>query len=136
MGLRADVNAQGGEYGNEAAASLGNEAVVWLLVDPGPTSTPRAENTATFSRLRYRHRRVVRLLEDGGADVNACGIFNFGAVALDGNEMVARLLVGLGADVNAQGGFYLNAAVLDGGDRCSRGMCANFIRHAPRPLSI
>jgi len=79
----ADVNAQGGEYGNalQAAASNGHEG-------------------------------IVRLLLDEGADVNAQGGFYGNALqvaAYEGHEGIVRLLLNEGADVNAQGGVYGNA---------------------------
>jgi ankyrin repeat protein len=79
----ADVNAQGGEYGNalQAASYEGHEA-------------------------------VVRLLLDKGANVNAQGggySNGLQAASCRGHEAVVRLLVDKGADVNAQGGEYGNA---------------------------
>jgi hypothetical protein len=79
----ADVNAQGGEYGNalQAASFDGNE-------------------------------KIVKLLLDKGADVNAQG-GRYGnalqAASSRGHEAVVQLLLDTGADVNAQGGRYGNA---------------------------
>ena len=54
-GKGADVNAQGGYYGNalQAASGNGDEAVVELLLREGPTSTRKADTTAT--RCRQLH---------------------------------------------------------------------------------
>ncbi|KAF2094687.1 HET-domain-containing protein, partial [Rhizodiscina lignyota] len=76
----ADVNAQGGEYGNalQAASYNGCEAAVKLLLD-------------------------------SGADVNAQGGVHSNALqaaSFRGHEAVVKLLLDSGADVNAQGGYY------------------------------
>jgi hypothetical protein len=79
----ADVNAQGGHYGNalQAASWDGQEKVVSMLIERG-------------------------------ADVNAQG-GHFGnalqAASWGGREKVVSMLIERGADVNAQGGQYGNA---------------------------
>ncbi|KAL4789115.1 Pfs, NACHT and ankyrin domain protein [Aspergillus venezuelensis] len=79
----ADVNAQGGDYGNalQAASSGG-------------------------------HQETVRLLLDKGADINAQG-GQYGnalqAASSGGHQETVRLLLDKGADINAQGGQYGNA---------------------------
>ena len=83
LDLGADVNAQGGYYGNalQAASWKGHEA-------------------------------VVRFLLTQGADVNAQGGYYGNALqaaSWKGHEAVVRLLLDQGADVNAQGGYYGNA---------------------------
>jgi hypothetical protein len=87
----ADVNAQGGEYGNALQAAS------------------------------YRgHKQVVKTLLDKGAEVNAQGGF-FGnalqAASFEGHEQVVKTLLDKGAEINAQGGRYgnaLQAASLEG----------------------
>jgi hypothetical protein len=79
----ADVNAQGGHYGN-------------------------ALQTASYKG----HEAIVKLLIEHGADVNAQGGHYGNAldVALFwGGKAVAKLLIENGADVNAQGGEHGNA---------------------------
>jgi hypothetical protein len=48
----ANINAQGGIFGNalQAASAQGHTEVISLLLDRGPTSTRRADTTATHSR--------------------------------------------------------------------------------------
>ncbi|KAJ8112693.1 hypothetical protein OPT61_g5001 [Boeremia exigua] len=80
----ADINAQGGRYGNALQATC------------------------------YDHgdERIVRLLLGKGANVNAQG-GDFGnalqAAAASGREAVVTLLIERGANVNAEGGKYTNA---------------------------
>jgi ankyrin repeat protein len=79
----ADVNAQGGYYGNalQAASHIGNEKVVKML-------------------LQY------------GANVNVQGGYYGNALQAAsylGNEKVVKMLLQYGADVNAQGGYYGSA---------------------------
>jgi ankyrin repeat protein len=68
----ADVNAQGGEYGNalQAAARKGNEAVVQLLVNRGADVNAQGGeygNALQAAALNGHHQVVLRLL-DLGAD--------------------------------------------------------------------
>ncbi|KAF2818579.1 ankyrin, partial [Ophiobolus disseminans] len=79
----ADVNAQGGKYGNALQAAS----------DGG-------------------HEQVVKLLLEKNADVNAQGGFcgnALQATSVGGHEQVVKLLLDEGADINAQGGCYGNA---------------------------
>ncbi|KAF8521042.1 hypothetical protein JB92DRAFT_2677432, partial [Gautieria morchelliformis] len=79
----ADINAQGGEYGNALQA-------------------------ASFSG----HQPTIELLLEKGADVNAQG-GNYGnalqAALSQGHHTIMQLLLEKGADVNVQGGEYGNA---------------------------
>jgi ankyrin repeat protein len=112
----ADVNAQGGHYGNAlyAAAIQGNKEVVELLVNKGADVNAQGGHygNALYAAVIQGHKEVVELLVNKGADVNAQG-GHYGnalqAAAIQGNKEVAELLVNKGADVNAQGGVYDNA---------------------------
>jgi ankyrin repeat protein len=113
----ADVNAEGGLYGNalQAAAENGNEAVVRLLVEKGADINAEGGSygNALQAAAQNGNEAVVRLLIEKGADVNAEG-GDYGntltAAAANGNEAVVRLLIEKGADVNAaRRGLYGNA---------------------------
>jgi len=112
----ADVNAQGGEYGNALQAALveGHVAVVRLLLEKGADVNAQGGEygNALQAASNAGHEAVVRLLLEKGADVNAQG-GEYGnalqAASNGGHEAVVRLLLEKGADVNAQGGEYGNA---------------------------
>jgi hypothetical protein len=112
----ADVNAQGGDYGNALyAASLGgHEKVVELLLGQGADVNAQGGRfgNALQAASLDGHEKVVELLLGQGADVNAQG-GDYGnalqAASFEGHEKVVELLLGQGADVNAQGGYYGNA---------------------------
>ncbi|RYC80815.1 hypothetical protein BFJ63_vAg16300 [Fusarium oxysporum f. sp. narcissi] len=112
----ADVNAQGGEYGNalQAASYNGNRDVVQLLLDKGAdVSAQGGRYGNALQAASYNgNREVVQLLLDKGADVNTQG-GKYGnalqAVSSKGNRDVVQLLLDKGADVNAWGGQYGNA---------------------------
>jgi ankyrin repeat protein len=113
---RADVNAQGGKYGNalQAASARGHKAVVKMLLDKGTDVNAQGGHygNALQAASEGGHEAVVRLLLDKGADINAQG-GRYGsalqAAAEGGHEAVVRLLLDEGAEVNAQGGKYGNA---------------------------
>jgi hypothetical protein len=120
----ADVNAQGGYYGNalQAASVRGHEAVVRLLLDRGVDVNTQGGydvnaqggfygNALKAASVRG-HEAVVRLLLDKGADINTqAGHYGnaLQAASYSGNEAVVQLLLDKGADINAQGGYYGNA---------------------------
>ena len=101
----ADVNAQGGYYGNALqAASVERPSRRWFdcCWRRARTSTRRAETTATPCRRRQRTaiEAVVRLLLEKGADVNAQGGYYGNALqaaSARGHEAVVRLLLDKGA---------------------------------------
>ncbi|EDU50673.1 vegetative incompatibility protein HET-E-1 [Pyrenophora tritici-repentis Pt-1C-BFP] len=112
----ADVNAQGGRFGNalQAASYGGYEQVVKALLDNGADVNAQGGdyNNALQAASVRGHEQVVKTLLDKGADVNAQG-GRFGnalqAASYGGYEQVVKTLLDNGADVNAQGGDYNNA---------------------------
>jgi ankyrin repeat protein len=113
LDMSADVNAQGGHYGNAlyAASAGGQEAVVKLLLDKGAdANAPGAYYDNVLQAASYGgHETVVNLLLDKGADVNVRG-GHYGnalnAASFGGHEAVVNLLLDKGADVNAPGAYY------------------------------
>ncbi|KAI9878518.1 MAG: hypothetical protein M1830_000699 [Pleopsidium flavum] len=112
----ADVNAQGGSYGNalQAAALRSNETIYRLLLEAGADVNAQGGLycTALQAAAYEDNEPICRLLLETGADVNAQG-GHYGnalqAAASEDNETIVRLLLETGADVNAQGGRYGNA---------------------------
>ncbi|KAJ4243331.1 hypothetical protein NW762_014817 [Fusarium torreyae] len=124
IGKGADVNAQGGEYGNalQATAYRGDEEIARLLLDKGADVNAQGGeyDNALQAAVRGGHQEIARLLLDNGADVNAQGGEHGNALyaaALRGHEGIARLLLDKGADINAQSGYFGNAlqAAIRGG---------------------
>jgi hypothetical protein len=112
----ADVNAQGGYYGNalQAASYRGDEWVVAQLLEKGAdVNTQGGEfGNALYAASLRGHKRVVELLLEKGSNVNAqCGGLGNAlyAASFRGHLWVVELLLEKGADVNAQGGYYGNA---------------------------
>jgi ankyrin repeat protein len=112
----ADVNAQGGEYGNalQAASWGGHKEVVQQLLDKGADVNAQGGEygNALQAASERGHKEMVQQLLGKGADVNAQG-GHFGnalqAASLGGHKEIVQQLLGKGANVNAQGGFYANA---------------------------
>ncbi|PZC88995.1 multiple ankyrin repeat protein single kh domain protein, partial [Pyrenophora tritici-repentis] len=112
----ADVNAQGGVYGNalQAASAGGHEQVVKMLLDKGADVNAQGGEygNALQAASAKGQEQVVKMLLDKGANVNAQG-GEYGnalqAASAKGQEQVVKTLLDNGADVNAQGGFYGNA---------------------------
>ncbi|GAB7364764.1 hypothetical protein MBLNU230_g5562t1 [Neophaeotheca triangularis] len=117
LGSGANVNAQGGTYGNalQAASARGYTEVVQLLIDNGADVNARGgsySNNALEAASVEGYTEVVQLLIDKGADVNAQdGYYGnaLQAASVGGYTEVVQLLIDKGADVNAQGGEYGNA---------------------------
>ena len=112
----ANVNQQGGEFGNAliAASKWGYEQVTKLLLDKGADINQQGgrDGTALAAASDGDHEQVVKLLLDEGADINRQGGEHGPALAAAspwGNEQIVKLLLDKGADVNQQGGRYGNA---------------------------
>jgi ankyrin repeat protein len=112
----ADVNAQGGNYGNalQAASARGHEQVVKTLLDKGADVNAqggRYGNALQAASVKG-YKQVVKMLLDKGADVNAQDRLYSNALraaSAEGHEQVVKMLLDKGADANAQGGRYSNA---------------------------
>jgi hypothetical protein len=112
----ADVNAQGGEYGNalQAASQRGYQEIVNLLLDNEADVNAQGGEygNALQAASKEGHQEIVNLLLNKGADVNAQG-GRYGnalqAASQEGHQDIVNLLLDKGADVNTQGGFYGNA---------------------------
>jgi hypothetical protein len=115
----ADVNAQGGHYGNalQAASYEGHEQVVKMLLDKGADVNAQGGEyiNALQAASEGGHEQVVKMLLDKGADVNAQGGFYFNnalqAALYKGHERVVKILLNKGANVNAWSGFHHSNAL-------------------------
>ncbi|KAJ6572494.1 hypothetical protein DFH09DRAFT_1362444 [Mycena vulgaris] len=111
----ADVNAQGGYYGNalQAASVKGHLDLARLLLEHGADVDSQGGyyGNALQAASVKGHLDLARLLLQHGADVDSQGGY-YGnalqAVSVEGHLDLARLLLERGADVNAQGGYYGN----------------------------
>jgi ankyrin repeat protein len=112
----ADVNAQGGYYGNalQAASERGHEQVVKMLLNKGAKVNAQGGRygNALYAASERGHEQVVKILLDKDAKVNAQGAEHCNALqaaSARGNEQVVKMLLNKGAEVNAQGGLCSNA---------------------------
>ena len=110
---RADVNAQGGDFGNalQAASHRGHYQVVQLLLERGAdvNAWGGIYGTALEAALKRGHYQVVQLLLEKGADVNAqSGDYGnaLQVASYFGHYKVVQPLLEKGADVNSQGGHF------------------------------
>ncbi|CAN9201723.1 unnamed protein product [Alternaria alternata] len=112
----AEVNAQGGEYGNalQAASAGGYEQVVKTLLYTGAEVNAQGGvyGNALQAASAVGHEQVVKTLLNTGAEVNAQGgVYGnaLQAASVFGHEQIVKTLLDAGAEVNAQGGEYGNA---------------------------
>ncbi|PZD28104.1 multiple ankyrin repeat protein single kh domain protein, partial [Pyrenophora tritici-repentis] len=108
----ADVNAQGGVYGNalQAASAGGHEQVVKMLLDKGADVNAQGGEygNALQAASAKGQEQVVKMLLDKGANGGFYGNA-LQAASARGYEQVVKMLLDKGADVNAQDGEYGNA---------------------------
>jgi ankyrin repeat protein len=112
----ADVNIQGGEYGNalQAAAYHGSPEIVKLLLDRGAdVNIQGGEYGNALQAAAFEGSpKIMKLLLDRGANVNIQG-GRYGnalqAASFKGSPETVKLLLNRGADVNIQGGLFGNA---------------------------
>ena len=123
----ADVNAQGGLYGNalQAASYGGYDRVVQILLDKGADVNAQGGEygNALYTASRGGHDQVVQILLDKGADINAQGGLYGNALqaaSSEGHNQVVQILLDKGADINAQGGHYGNALQAASAGDCDR----------------
>ena len=103
----ADVNAQGGKYGNalRAASYKGHEQIVKMLLDAGADVNAQGGDygNALYAASVRGHEQVVKTLLNAGADVNAQGGY-YGdalrAASAKGHEQVVKTLLSAGAEVS------------------------------------
>jgi ankyrin repeat protein len=112
----ADVNEQGGFYGNalQAASYAGHDQIVKLLLERNADINAQGGfyGNALQAASHGGHEQVVKLLLERNADVNAQGGFYGNALqaaSYAGHNQIVKLLLERNADINAQGGFYGNA---------------------------
>ena len=112
----ADINAQGGEYGNalQAASYGGHIQVVQMLLNQGADINAQGGyyGNALQAASYGGHIQVVQMLLNQGADINAQGGVNGNALqaaSLGGSIQVVQILLNNGADINTQGGYKGNA---------------------------
>ena len=112
----AEVNAQGGYYGNalQAASYGGHVAIVKVLLEKGAEVNAQggSHGNALQAASSGGHEAIVKMLLEMGGEVNAQG-GTFGnalqAASSGGHEAIVKVLLEKGAEVNAQGGHYENA---------------------------
>ncbi|KAJ5737403.1 uncharacterized protein N7483_002528 [Penicillium malachiteum] len=123
----AEINAQGGEYGNalQAASLKGHDKIVQLLLAKGAEINAQGGEygNALQAASLEGHDKIVQLLLAKGAEINAQG-GEYGnalqAASYEGHDKTVQLLLEKGAEINAQGGFCgnaLQAASLEGHDK-------------------
>jgi hypothetical protein len=105
LDVGAEVNAQGGDYGNalQAASSGGHEKVVQMLLAAGAEVDAQEGNfgNALQAASLQGHEKVVQMLLAAGAEVNAQGGYHGNALqaaSSGGHEKVMQVLLAAGAE--------------------------------------
>jgi hypothetical protein len=109
----ADVNMQGGYYGNplQAASMEGHENIVQLLLHHGATVNLQGGHygSALQAATYIGKESIVNILLEHGANINLQG-GHYGsalqAAICTGRESIFRLLLDHGADISSQTGHY------------------------------
>jgi hypothetical protein len=119
----ADVNAQGGHYGNalQAASARGYTTIVQQLLERGADVNAQGGyyGNALQAASAGGYAVVVQQLLERGADVNAQGGFYGNALqaaSAGGHATIVQQLLERGADVKVQGGRSGNAQDGDSGN--------------------
>jgi ankyrin repeat protein len=114
----ADVNAEGGPYGNalQAASVRGHEQVVKMLLKQGANVNAQAGyySNALQAASAGGYKQIVEILLDKGADINAQGGWYGNALqaaSAGGYKQIVEILLDKGADIDAQGGLYYSSAL-------------------------
>jgi ankyrin repeat protein len=131
----ADVNAQGGEYGNalQATSANGHINILKLLLRNGANINARngRHGTALNAALLSGSLEIVQTLLDMDADVNAKDENSDTALyeaSQKGLDQIVRMLLDHGAEINARGGEYgtaLQVAALE----CHHGIVQMLVDH-------
>ncbi|KFY18095.1 hypothetical protein V492_00149 [Pseudogymnoascus sp. VKM F-4246] len=112
----ADVNAQGGQYGNalQVASAEGHDKIVEVLLSKGVDVNAQGGHygNALQAASAQGCDKIVEVLLRKGADVNAQGGYYdtaLQAASIGGYDKIVEVLLSKGADVNVQVGHYDNA---------------------------
>ncbi|KAJ5660885.1 uncharacterized protein N7484_000257 [Penicillium longicatenatum] len=112
----ADVNAQGGIYGNAlyVVSSGGHDQIVQMLLEhrAGVNAQGGRYGNALYVASCEGHDHIVQRLLEHGADVNAQGGEDGDALyaaSSRGHDQIVQMLLEHGADVNAEGSRFGNA---------------------------
>ena len=108
----ADINEQGGRYGNalQAASFSGHNEIVRVLLEKGADINAQGGYYGNvLQAASYNgHDQIVQLLLEKGADINAQVRDQGNALqvaSFNGHDEIVQLLLEKGADINAQGGY-------------------------------
>jgi hypothetical protein len=134
----ADVNAQGGWYGNalQAASAEGHRQVVNMLLNRGADVNAHGGeyySNALQAASAHGHEQIVKILLDKGAEVNAQGGRYYSsalhAAAAGDHEQVIKVLLDKGAEVNVQSGRYYSKALGAAIDNSNKQISELLLKH-------